>query len=138
MVVAANTEPSFVCSINAEDFMDSEGSNWQATLDINLRSALVGTRLAAQAMTKQKSKGKLFNFTIPALVWQSSDLTMLKKIWEVVLAQVRSRSFLLCTGSILLMASAGGLFPMPIAPVYAASKVRKLTAGVLPSSRWTM
>lgn len=26
-------------------------------------------------------------------------------------------------GVILLMASAGGLFPMPIAPVYAASKV---------------
>jgi short-subunit dehydrogenase len=26
-------------------------------------------------------------------------------------------------GAILLMASAGGLFPMPISPVYAASKV---------------
>ncbi len=31
--------------------------------------------------------------------------------------------WVLCPGVILLMASAGGLFPMPIAPVYAASKV---------------
>ena len=32
-------------------------------------------------------------------------------------------------GVILLMASAGGLFPMPIAPVYAASKVSNLSLG---------
>ena len=31
-----------------------------------------------------------------------------------------------CAGSILLVASAGGLFPMPPSPVYAASKVYSL------------
>ncbi|CAL5218387.1 g58 [Coccomyxa viridis] len=67
------------------DFVDSKDSSWQATLDVNLRAALVGTRLAAQVMKSQKARGQ-------------------------------------DTGVILLMASAGGLFPMPIAPVYAASK----------------
>ena len=42
----------------AGDFVDSEGASWQATLDINLRSALVGTRLAALAMTRQRIKGE--------------------------------------------------------------------------------
>ena len=37
--------------------MDSEGASWQVTLDINLRAALVGTRLAARAMTRQRTKG---------------------------------------------------------------------------------
>ncbi len=37
--------------------MESEGTDWQTTLDINLRSALVGTRLAAQTMIGQRTKG---------------------------------------------------------------------------------
>jgi NAD(P)-dependent dehydrogenase (short-subunit alcohol dehydrogenase family) len=37
--------------------VDSDGSSWQATLDINLRAALVGTRLAARAMIRQRTKG---------------------------------------------------------------------------------
>lgn len=43
----------------AGDFVESEGASWQATLDINLRAALVGTRLAAQAMIGQRTKGNL-------------------------------------------------------------------------------
>lgn len=39
------------------DFVESEGASWQATLDINLRAALVGTRLAAQTMIGQRTKG---------------------------------------------------------------------------------
>lgn len=46
-------------SVGAGDFVDSEGASWQATLDVNLRSALVGTRLAAQAMIRLRSKGAL-------------------------------------------------------------------------------
>ena len=42
----------------AADFMDSKDSSWQATLDINLRAALVGTRLAAQVMSSQKARGQ--------------------------------------------------------------------------------
>ena len=39
----------------AGDFVESDGASWQATLDINLRAALVGTRLATQAMRRQRS-----------------------------------------------------------------------------------
>ncbi len=41
-----------------------------------------------------------------------------------------------CAGVILLMASAGGLFPMPIAPVYAASKVHSLPRFQLRCASW--
>ena len=40
------------------DFVDSTDSSWQATLDINLRACLVGTRLAAQIMKSQKAHGQ--------------------------------------------------------------------------------
>jgi hypothetical protein len=40
--------------------------------------------------------------------------------------------YLAAPGAILLMASAGGLFPMPIAPVYAASKVSAPLPTLLP------
>ena len=40
----------------AGDFVESDGASWQATLDINLRAALVGTRLATQAMRRQRSQ----------------------------------------------------------------------------------
>ncbi|CAK0737375.1 hypothetical protein CVIRNUC_000902 [Coccomyxa viridis] len=67
------------------DFVKSEETAWQTTLDINLRAVLVGAHLATQIMRKQGSK-------------------------------------IQAKGSILLVASAGGLFPMPPSPVYAASK----------------
>jgi len=63
------------------DIIKLEGSGWQKTLDVDLRAAMVGARLAARAMLAQGTKGV-----------------------------------------ILVTASAGGLFPMPLAPVYAAAK----------------
>eukprot|EP00891_Asterochloris_glomerata_P004125 jgi/Astpho2/4125/e_gw1.00063.43.1_t len=54
---------------------------WQQTLDVDLRAAMKGTALAAQAMLAQKTQGV-----------------------------------------IILTASSGGLFPMPMAPAYAAAK----------------
>lgn len=42
----------------AADFVDSKDASWQATLDINLRAALVGTRLAAQVMSSQRTQGQ--------------------------------------------------------------------------------
>jgi NAD(P)-dependent dehydrogenase (short-subunit alcohol dehydrogenase family) len=42
----------------AGDFVESQGNSWLATLDINLRGALIGARLAAQAMIKQGTKGE--------------------------------------------------------------------------------
>ena len=39
----------------AGDFLKSEETAWQATLDVNLRAVLVGAHVATQIMRKQRS-----------------------------------------------------------------------------------
>lgn len=65
----------------ASSFLNSSSTDWQKTLDVDLRAVMFGVKLAADLMHIKSTHGV-----------------------------------------ILINASAGGLFPMPYAPVYAAAK----------------
>ena len=55
-VVGSVDEKSCTSVSAAGDFVKSEETAWQATLDINLRAVLVGAHVATQIMRKQESK----------------------------------------------------------------------------------
>ena len=80
-------------SCNAGSFLDDDDDRgWQRVIDVNLRAALHGVRLAARAMSAAGPRGGKT-------------------------ASPRGSG-----GTIMLVASAGGVFPIPPSPVYAASK----------------
>ena len=72
--------------------LDDAQGRWQTTLDVDLRSVIVGVTIAAEEARKAKKEGRGDS--------SSSSTSM----------------------SIVVVASAGGLYPMPSAPVYAAAK----------------
>lgn len=89
---------------------DSEGK-WQKTLDIDLRSVIVGVTIAASEARREKLNKEA----------KASRKNSTKKL----------------AMAIVVVASAGGLYPMPSAPVYAAAKgglvhfVRSAARGIL-------
>ena len=87
---------------------DAEGK-WQATLDIDLRSVIVGVTIAAGEAEREKKKKKRMN---EEGVENPSSAS----------ASNSSSSSSSSSMSIVVVASAGGLYPMPSAPVYAAAK----------------
>lgn len=79
-------------------------NGWQQTLDIDLRAVMEGCRLAARSMLAGSPEG-----AVPSRATGSSSSG----------AGSGSPTDAPC---IMITASAGGTFPMPLSPVYAASK----------------
>lgn len=101
----AGAPPDFVLLnagvIDRVALLDDAEGRWQTTLDVDLRSVIVGVTIAAgEARKKMKEK----------------------KEEEAAAAAAGRGLSLPSTMSIVVVASAGGLYPMPSAPVYAAAK----------------
>lgn len=120
---------------SAGEFIWTEGAGWRKALDVNLGAVLAGIRFAVRAMVGAKTKGtwgwSAGRLGPCALVSSSSRVGLghLPAHPLLFLLQQGSLSNWLpsvlghcCAGTILATASAGGLFPMPLSPVYAASK----------------
>ena len=118
----------------AGDFVDSDRGTWVPTLDVNLKAALVGVQLAARVMKPGDNgvSSSLCDAVHPA--WEAMYascvvqpcLTACPTSTRLITHELlHGDDVRVCAlaGMILLMASAGGLFPMPATPVYSASKV---------------
>lgn len=108
----------------AGDILNAQDKNWQKALDVDLTAVMVGTRLATKSMSSA-SGGKsvdCFNAVLtvrnvlPLIV---CNLAMSKDAAYHLLTGMPVNCF---SGLIITVASAGGIFPMPMAPVYATAK----------------
>ena len=115
----AGSPPEFVLLnagvIDRVALLDDAEARWQTTLDVDLRSVIVGVTVAANEARKRKQKERAAAADAGEGSSGGGDSTM----------------------SIVAVASAGGLYPMPSAPVYAAAKgglvhfVRSAAPGIL-------
>ena len=122
------------------NIFNAQHHKWQKTLDVDLTAVMVGTRLAVQCMRAKRNPGKHCGFqtfsSCHCVIKLEIDCPSYSKLdpWQHIVMPEQPCQL---AGLIITVASAAGIFPVAMAPVYATAKsgVIHFTRSVAPRLR---